>query len=89
MSWKIKIDDLAERQLSKLDHTTKEKIVSYIFNVVGSLDNPKDLGKALVGSLKGYWRYRVGKYRIFCRIKSQHKIIMVFKIGKRDQVYKD
>ena len=36
-------------------------------NLVGC-DNPRLYGKALIGNQKGYWRYRIGVYRIIADI---------------------
>lgn len=50
--------------------------------------NPTEHGTPMVG-LKKCWRYRVGKYRIVCKIKANLLIVEVITIGHRGSVYKD
>ncbi|WP_203414766.1 type II toxin-antitoxin system RelE family toxin [Entomobacter blattae] len=38
-------------------------------------------GKALIGSLKGYWRYRIGDYRLICEIKEDLLILVCIAVG--------
>ena len=38
---------------------------------------------------KGYWRYRVDKFRIICKIEEDKLIILIVKIAKRDVIYED
>lgn len=54
------------------------------------MENTRDMGKALVGStLAGLWRYRVGDYRIFCRMEDEKICIVVVVTGHRREVYKN
>ncbi|EAZ88677.1 type II toxin-antitoxin system RelE family toxin [Crocosphaera chwakensis] len=43
--------------------------------------------KFLKGELKGYYRYRVGDYRIIYEIDDQIIQVIVIKIAHRSQVY--
>ncbi len=45
-------------------------------------------GKALEGSLQGFWRYRVGKFRIICKIDNNKMIIVIIEIDHRSKIYK-
>jgi mRNA interferase RelE/StbE len=45
-------------------------------------------GKALQGQLAGYWRYRVGDYRLIFQIKDGELIILVIEIGHRKEIYR-
>ena len=59
MIYEVRYDELALRQLKKMDKATRELIISYIEkNLVGT-ENPRLKGKALVRNLSGLWRYRV------------------------------
>ncbi|MCF7988494.1 MAG: type II toxin-antitoxin system RelE/ParE family toxin [Methylovulum sp.] len=44
-------------------------------------------GKSLKGNLAGYWRYRVGDYRIICQIQEAELIILVIELGHPKDVY--
>ena len=39
------------------------------------------------GDKIGLWRYRVGKYRIVCKLEDDVCTILVLQIAKRDKVY--
>ena len=76
----------ALQQLKKLDKPTSSSIVDYMAEV-SKLKNPRDRGKMLVGNLLGFWRYRVGDYRILCRIKDDELVISVVEVGHKREVY--
>ena len=39
------------------------------------------------GNLAGLWRYRVGDYRIICKIQDDELVITVVRVGHRRNVY--
>jgi mRNA interferase RelE/StbE len=43
--------------------------------------------KALKGPLAGYWRFRVGDYRILYRVDDKAATVWVDKIAHRSKVY--
>ena len=87
MGYKILFSTKADKQFEKLDAYTKKQIWRYIDkNLNGSL-NPKLHGKALVGDLKNLWRYRIGDYRLVCRIEDGVCEILVVKVGHRKDIY--
>jgi mRNA-degrading endonuclease RelE of RelBE toxin-antitoxin system len=49
-------------------------------------ENPY-LGIKLVGELAGYWKDRVGKYRILYKIDETGKTIILFDIDLRKRIY--
>ncbi len=71
---------------SKLDKPIQRRIFDYM-DEVARLDNPRSRGKGLVGNLRGLWRYRVGDYRILCRIQDDKLVIVIVEIGHRKEVY--
>ena len=54
---------------------------------VANLSDPRSKGKMLVGDLKGFWRYRVGDYRLICRIHDEELEILVVEVGHRKEIY--
>jgi mRNA interferase RelE/StbE len=86
--WTIKYTDTALAQLRKLDKQAARRIVDFMDERVAVLEDPRDSGKALVGPLGGFWRYRVGDYRIICDIHDDELHILVVKIGNRRDVYR-
>lgn len=82
----VDYSDKALKQLKKLDKSVSCRIVDYM-DEVAELSNPRVRGKALVGNLLGMWRYRVGAFRVLCRIRDEQLIIVVVEIGHRREVY--
>lgn len=76
----------ALKQLKKLDKQVSSRILDYM-DEVAKLENPRERGKMLVGNLIGFWRYRVGDYRVLCKIKDNELVITVVNIGHRREVY--
>jgi mRNA interferase RelE/StbE len=87
MTWTIKLDDSTRKTLSKLDRSSQKEILKYLHKTIATLEHPRQLGKALRDNLKGLWRYRVDKFRIICKIQDEQLIVLVIKIGKRDEIY--
>jgi mRNA interferase RelE/StbE len=89
MAWNIELSPEARKDLAKLGATEAKRILKFLHQRLRLMENPRDTGKALVGPiLSGLWRYRVGDYRIFCRIEDEKICIVVVEIGHRREVYK-
>ena len=72
MAWQIEFSSDADKTLRKLSVDTQKRIVRFMRGRVANMDDPRSTGKSLVGpTLSGLWRYRVGYYRIFCRIEDE------------------
>lgn len=87
MAWKIEFKESAIKQLKKLDRPWQRLILDYLEKEVAASEDPRVKGKALVGDKKGLWRYRVGNYRIICKIQDSECIILALVIGHRKSVY--
>lgn len=83
---KVSFTDKAEKEFLKLDRPIQKQIKKFI-DKIQDLEDPRLRGKSLVGNLIGLWRYRVGDYRILCRIIDDELVIMVVEIGHRKVVY--
>lgn len=88
MAWTIEYSDTARKQLSKLDRTVTKRIETFLRDRLATSENPKLLGHGLVGNLSGYWRYRVGDYRLVCEIRDHQMTVLLVRIGHRSDVYR-
>ena len=88
MAWTIEYAETAKKQLRKLDKLAARRIVDFMDECVAPSDDPRELGKALRGSLGDLWRYRVGDYRILCDIQDGVLTVLVLQIGNRREVYR-
>lgn len=90
MAWRIEFDRAAERELGKLDPQVARRILLFLQERVSNLEDPRSIGEALKGSrLGGFWKYRVGDYRIISAIEDGALRILVVKIGNRREVYRN
>jgi mRNA interferase RelE/StbE len=88
MAYRIEIDPAAERELDKLDKQQARRILKFLVDRVGRLDDPRSIGEALTGSRFGqFWKYRVGDYRIITSIEDDVLLILVVRVGHRREVY--
>jgi mRNA interferase RelE/StbE len=89
LAWTIEIDPRAAKQFEKLDSRTAARLRDYLRDRVATLDNPRQLGKALQGSTLGeFWVYRVGDYRIICDVQDRRLVVLVLALGNRREVYR-
>jgi mRNA interferase RelE/StbE len=86
MVWKVEFDPAAEKEFAKLSSSIQREIAAYIEKLI-ILKDPSVRGKGLRGNKSGLWRYRVGKYRLICKIEEQRLVIFVIRVAKRDKVY--
>lgn len=82
----VVLSKLAQKQIKKMDNPARKSVTDFL-SVLESLENPRSRGKMLVGNLTGFWRYRVGDYRILCKIKDEQLIITVVRVAHRREVY--
>ena len=85
--WKIVFTEHADKDLSKIDKSERQKILKYLQGYLQFLPNPRASGKPLRGKLSKFWRYRVGDYRIVCSIEEEEISILVIRVAHRKKVY--
>jgi len=92
LAWTVEISDIAERQLRKLDRPVQERILGWLLgwlnDRIEGCKNPRHFGEPLRGDRAGFWRYRIGDYRVLCDIQDKKVIVLVLTIGHRRQVYR-
>ena len=77
-----------DKQLKKIDKVSQKQIVGYLSKNIEGTENPRTLGKALVGNRKGFWRYRVGDFRIICDIQDKECIVLALETASRKDIYR-
>lgn len=88
MAWSVEVSALARKQLEKIGPNAAGEITRYLKNRIAPSDDPRQFGKGLVGDLSGYWRYRVGDYRIVCQLINARLVVLVVEIGHRSDIYR-
>jgi len=88
MGYRVEYTVEVIKQLKKLDRQIKIFLKTWIEKNLVNCDNPRVHGKALVANKAGLWRYRVGDYRLICRIEDSELVILAMSVGHRRDVYK-
>ena len=87
MLWRVDFSAKADKQLLSLDKPIRERIRKFVKDLA-VLPNPRLRGEPLTGNLSDFWKYRIGDYRLICRIHDEELVVLVIKIGHRSEVYK-
>ncbi|MGI6749170.1 MAG: type II toxin-antitoxin system RelE family toxin [Atribacter sp.] len=85
MNYQILWHKDAVQDLKKIDRKITLSIISKVEKYLAR--DPIKLGMPLKGNFKGFFRYRIGKFRVIYTIQENHLLILVLKVGKRVEVY--
>jgi len=88
LAWTVEIGNVAERQLKKVDASVRKRILDWLDERIEGCKNPRHFGEALKGGKAGFWRYRVGDYRVFCEIEDTRVVVLVIAVGHRREIYR-
>jgi len=78
----ILIDELVfKKDFKKIDRPDQRRILKTIRKKLAT--KPKEFGKPLRGELKGYWKLRIGKYRVIYEIEEEKILVYVIMVGYR------
>jgi mRNA interferase RelE/StbE len=89
MAYAVEILPSALRGINELDAVPRRRILKFLYERVARLNDPRSIGQALKGSdLSEYWKYRVGDYRVICKIQDDRLVVLVVRIGHRREVYR-
>ena len=86
MAWTLEVDSAARKQLRKINKWQADQITLALIEIA-KLDDPRSRGRAMVGNQVGHWRYRIGDWRVICRIEDKRIVIVVVAVGHRREVY--
>ena len=83
----MEFDDRARRELRKLDPKVQRDILRCLRERIAGSADPRQFGKPLRKNLAGLWRYRIGDYRLICRLEEDRLIALVIQVGHRRNIY--
>jgi mRNA interferase RelE/StbE len=87
-SWRVELSKASLKSLIKLEKSAQERILGRL-EELGNTGNPlrhKDV-RALEGKLKGFFRFRVGEYRLIFELDSVNRRIGVLAVVPRGKGY--
>ena len=70
LTWSVEFDDRARRELRKLDPPVQRDLLAFLRERIVTAEDPRRFGKPLRHGMQGLWRYRLGSYRLICRIED-------------------
>ena len=89
MAYDVEFSAAADRELAKLDAPQAKRILKFLHDRVAKLDDPRSIGEALRGSRFGeLWKYRVGHYRLICKIEDDLLVVLILRVGHRREIYR-
>lgn len=87
MSWELRTTSRFDKAIKKLDRATAVQILRALERIA-ALEDPRRTGKPLTGSLSGFWRYRIGDYRVLAEIEDARLVIVAIDVGHRSTIYR-
>ena len=75
--------DIPRRDLPRISSDNKQRIQRSI--EVKLTSAPEEFGEPLKRTLKGYWKLRVGDFRVIYKITG--KTVIILRIGRRREIY--
>lgn len=82
--FKVSITNRAEKDLNRLERSTKNRIVTSISDLA---EEPRPAGCRKIQSEEGVWRIRVGDWRIAYIIDVSNQEITIIRIAHRKEFY--
>lgn len=86
--WLRRTSPQFDKAARRLDRAVLVRIKTYLDSVC-ELDDPRQRGEALSADLAGYWRYRIGVWRVVVEIRDTELVIVAVGLGHRSTVYRD
>ncbi|MBZ5571390.1 MAG: type II toxin-antitoxin system RelE/ParE family toxin [Acidobacteriia bacterium] len=88
MAWTASFDPRALKELENLDRVAQKRVVAFLQTRILERGKPRGLGKPLTGDKGGLWRYRIGDFRLICRLDDEAQRITVLRVAHRKEAYR-
>lgn len=89
MGWTIEFARSVEKDLEKIGPDAARRVIRFLRERIAPLEDPRSIGEALHGPELGrFWKYRVGHYRIIASIQDEALVILIVRVGHRQNVYR-
>jgi len=84
--YRIRILEGAARELARLDKPISRRVTQRIKRLAANLDDIRP--EPFTGDLAGFYKLRVGDYRIIYEILYDEQVIVIHEIGHRREIYR-
>jgi mRNA interferase RelE/StbE len=85
MNWQIIFTKKAQKQINDLDKPAQSRIKKSIIEKL--MVNPALYLEPLTGDFTGYYKFRVGDYRLICAKENDKLTVIVIEMGHRKEIY--
>jgi mRNA interferase RelE/StbE len=86
MTWQVVFTKKAQKQINQLDKPVQSRLKKSIIEKL--IINPAAYLEPLLGDFGGYYKFRVGDYRLICSKEDDKLIVIIIELGHRKEVYK-
>lgn len=83
--WDFTVTDQAHQDIDNLDGSVRNRVLEKLRWMMDNFD--KISPAPLSGKWKGFFKYKVGDYRIIYRIKEEEERVIIHYIGHRKSIY--
>jgi mRNA interferase RelE/StbE len=84
--WQVATTATFDEAVKRLDRAVAKRVLKYLATLA-TLDHPRARGKGLSGNRAGYWRYRVGDYRLVVAIAESEMTVVALDVAHRSVIY--
>lgn len=85
--WRLETTAEFDKAARKLDMAVLKRVRMYLEGLA-QLEDPRTRGKGLSANRAGYWRYRIGDYRVIVEIIDDRLVLVALSIGHRSEIYR-
>lgn len=85
-SWSVEFLLDAEKDLAKLDRDIRKRIIAKLDWLGVNFDSTFPVN--LRGEFREFYKLRVGDWRVFYKVDSKNRTLLVCYIARRDEAYK-
>jgi mRNA interferase RelE/StbE len=85
MAYEVLLEKQAEKDLNRLDTRTFARVRHAL---CGLQEEPRPSGCRKLEGTKSAWRIRVGDYRVLYEISDEVRIVRVYRVRHRREVYR-
>ena len=86
--YSVEFSPKARKKIDNLDAPVRRRITEWIIKNLEGTETPRAHGKAMEGEWYGYWRYRVGDYRLISKIQDDKIIFLIVNAKGNYDIYK-
>lgn len=85
MSYQFEFESDAVADLEKLSPTVRDRVLRKINWLAMNFEEISPIG--LTANLAGFYKLRVGDYRIIYDIEAENQRIVIIRVGHRSEIY--